>query len=81
MHIALHFKVKRDHMFFHTYLVVAGGSSAGFLGAGCIENFVDFFHGIHPLDIKLNINWPISEKIISNNDLKLPNSSEIENFF
>ena len=37
-------------------------------------------YGIHPLDIKLNINWPISEKIISNNDLKLPNSSEIENF-
>lgn len=38
-------------------------------------------YGVHPLDIELNINWPISKKIISNNDLKLPNSSEIENFF
>ena len=38
-------------------------------------------YGIHPLDIDLKINWPISKKIISNNDLKLPNSSEIEKFF
>jgi dTDP-4-dehydrorhamnose 3,5-epimerase len=37
--------------------------------------------GVFPLDSKLNINWPIEKKIISNNDKTLPKLSEIKNFF
>jgi len=34
--------------------------------------------GINPLDRKLNIDWPITKKIISNKDKKLKNLANYE---